>query len=53
MFVPASAYTVGTELSYLGFGREDNSKTAQPYKKTLLPGQLLILVHDVTNITFV
>ena len=27
IFLPTSAYTVGTELSYLGFGWEGNSKT--------------------------
>ena len=31
MFVPTSRYWVGAELSYLGFGWEGNSDTAQPY----------------------
>ena len=31
MLVPTSVYTVSAELSYLGFGLEGNSKTAQPY----------------------
>ena len=30
MFVSTSEYTVGAELSSLGFGREGNSETAQP-----------------------
>ena len=30
MFLFASAYSVGAELSYLGFGWEGNSNTAQP-----------------------
>ena len=33
MFVPTLAYTVGAESSYLGLGREGNSKTAQPYSR--------------------
>ena len=30
MFVPNSAYSVGAELSYLGFSWEGNSNAAQP-----------------------
>ena len=36
MFVPILAYTVGTELSYLGFGWDGNSNTPQPYLEVLV-----------------
>ena len=41
MFVPTSAYLVGEELSYLSFGWEGNSDTAQPF---------IIMTYIVTDI---
>ena len=40
IFVPTLAYSVGTRLSYLGFGWEGNSNTEQPYflPFSLIPG---------------